>query len=251
MRDLNLALWGPSAAGKTALLAQLFDRPHGDWDIFPTPECLPFIERMQPIVQSNNLFPPATTVGDHERIVYLFRHKKTRATATLHVEDRAGKESEEMNEESQRRLSSADGLVLLFDPLRDRQKLRSEVQVTLQRLHVISGRGAEKDPRPIAVCLSKADLMIHGPDDLRRAHEDPEGFVRDRMEPGLAEWIERFCSNFRLFPVSAAGVRVRRGVVEPVVFYDELLRFRIGQGGTPVNLVEPFLWVFQEVEKAS
>jgi Double-GTPase 2 len=251
MKNVNLALWGPSAAGKTALLAQLFDRPHVDWDVFPTPESLPFIERMQPILQSNNLFPPATMVANHERIVYLFRHRQTGATATLHVEDRAGTEFEEMNVESQQHLSSADGLVLLFDPQRDRQKLSSEVQLTLRRLHVISGRGAEKDPRPIAVCLSKADLAIHGPDDLRRVHEDPEGFVRDRMVAGLEEWIDRFCLKFRLFPVSAAGVRVRRGVVEPVVFYDELLRFRIGQGGAPVNLLEPFLWVFQEVERAS
>ena len=250
MKDLILALWGPSAAGKTALLAQLFDRPHQDWDIFPTKESLSFIERMQPIVQANNLFPPATT-GDHERIVYLLRHKKSGATATLHVEDRAGREYEAMNEESQCRLSSADGLVLLFDPIRDRQKLANEIRITLQRLHVISQRGTEKDPRPIAVCLSKADLAIRDSDDLRRVHEDPEGFVRERMASGLADWIGRYCSNFRLFPISAAGVRVRRGVVEPVVFYDELLRFRISRGGTPVNLVEPFLWVFHEVEKAS
>lgn len=248
MRELNLALWGPSASGKTALLAQLFDRPHAEWDIFPTPEALPFIERMQPIVQSNNMFPPATTVGEQERIVYLFRHQQTRATARLHVEDRAGVESEQMNEESQLRLSSADGLVLLFDPQRDREKLLAEVRVTLQRLHVFSRRGAEKDHRPIAVCLSKADLEIRNLDDLMQAHQDPEGFVRDRMAPGLAYAIERLCSNFRLFPVSAAGVRVRRGVVEPVVFYDELLRFRIGQGGTPINLVEPFLWVYGEIQ---
>jgi hypothetical protein len=251
MKDVNLALWGPSAAGKTVLLAQLFDRPHRDWEIFPTRESLPFIERMQPVLQSNNLFPPATTEGTKERIVYLFRHKTSGARATLNVEDRAGVESEAMNEESQRRLSAADGLVLLFDPLRDPARLRNEVRTTLQRLHVISGRGTEKDPRPIAVCLSKADVAVRTAEDLRRVHDDPQGFVRERMAPGLAESIALLCSNFRLFPVSAAGVRLRRGMVEPVVFYDELLRFRIRQGAVPINLVEPFLWIFEELETTS
>jgi hypothetical protein len=248
MKDVNLALWGPSAAGKTALLAQLFDRNHGDWEVFPTPQSLPFIERMQPVLQSDNLFPPATMVGSEERIVYLFRNEKAGVTGTLNVEDRAGRESEEMNEESQRRLSSADGLVLLFDPVRDRRTLWSEVRTALLRLHVMSGRGAEKDARPIAVCLSKADLAVQSPEDLQRIHDAPEDFVRERIAPGLAEWVHRFCSNFRLFPVSAAGVRVRHGVVEPVVFYDEQLRFRIGQGGEPINLIEPFLWIFEQVE---
>lgn len=250
MNDLHVALWGPSAAGKTALLAQLFDRPHRDWEIFPTPESLPFIKRMQPVLQSNNLFPPATSVGRPERIVYQFRHKETRDTAILEVEDRAGKDYEDGTEDSQRRLSEADGLVLLFDPLRDREKLAQEVRDTFQSLHVMNGRGAEKDPRPIAVCLSKADLFIETPADLKRAHDDPEGFVRDRMARGLDETIGRYCERFRLFPVSAAGVRLRHGAVLPAVFYDERLRLRIGQGGSPINLLEPFLWVFEEAEKA-
>lgn len=248
MRDLNLALWGPSAAGKTALLAQLFDRDHGDWEIYPTQDSLSFIERMQPVLQTNNLFPPATMVGDRERIVYLFRNGKTGAAGTLHVEDRAGKDFEDMVEEGQQRLRSADGLVLLFDPTRDPRKLAGEVRTTLQRLHVISERGTEKDPRPIAICLSKADLMIRTPDDLRHVREAPDLFVRERMAPSLSDSIDRFCSNFKLFPVSAAGVRVRRGVVEPVVFYDEQLRFRIGHGGEPINLIEPFLWIFEQLE---
>jgi len=248
MRDLNLALWGPSAAGKTALLAQLYDRNHGDWAIYPTAASLPFIERMQPVLQASNLFPMATSVDKPEQIVYLFRNLKTGAAGTLHVEDRAGKDFEEMNEESQQRLRSAEGLVLLFDPTRDSQKLAGEVRATFQRLQVISGRGAERDPRPVAVCLSKADLMIQSLGDLRRVQEDPDAFVRERMAPGLADWIERFCSNFKLFPVSAAGVRVRRGVVQPVVFYDERLQFRIGHGGEPINLIEPFLWIFDQLE---
>jgi len=250
MKDLNLALWGPSAAGKTALLAQLYIRSQalrGDWEIYPTPESLPFIERMRPLLLSGNLFPPATPVGTPERIVYRFRHRPTGAVASLHVEDRAGKESEELDDAGRERLAAADGLVLLFDPIPNEAELREQVIRTLERLHV-AGNPGDKDPRPIAICLSKADSAVHTLDDARRVHESPDDFVRERMAPQLAGWIELFCANFRLFPVSAAGVRVRRGVVEPVVFYDEQLRFRIGQDGEPINLLEPFLWIFEQVE---
>jgi GTPase SAR1 family protein len=252
MREIHLALWGPSASGKTVLLAQLYNSKSGTggWDIYPTQESLPFVEQMQARLQSENRFPPFTTVGHADNLLYEFVNRETGAHGSLQVEDRAGRESEELNAESQQRLNAADGLVLLFDPTRDPQVLRLEVQRTLQRLHVAGKRKTEKDPRPIAVCLSKADLLIRTAEDARRATEEPDAFVRERMVADLGGWIDHFCSNYRLFPVSAAGIRVRRGVVEPVVFFDEQLQPRIRPDGQPINLAEPFLWVFEQVEKA-
>ncbi|HEX4960917.1 MAG TPA: hypothetical protein VF173_08770 [Thermoanaerobaculia bacterium] len=251
MKELNLALWGPSAAGKTALLAQLFLLPGAaeeGWEVFPTEASLPFIEQMQVRLQTENLFPKANVVKTVNKLLYHFVNRSAGTRAALQVEDRAGQESEEMNEEWQRLLNAADGLVLLFDPVRDRVKLRDEVLRTLRRLHVAGRREGEKDSRPVAVCLSKADLLIRSPEDALRARREPDAFVRERMVPELAGWIDRFCANYRLFPVSAAGIRVRRGVVEPVVFYDEGLQLRIGQGGEPFNLLEPFLWIFSQLE---
>ncbi|HEV7506935.1 MAG TPA: hypothetical protein VGS07_18740 [Thermoanaerobaculia bacterium] len=250
MKELNLALWGPSAAGKTALLAQLFLLPDAgrDWEIFPTKSSLPFIEQMQSRLQAENLFPKANVVGAVEKLLYHFVNRTAGTRALLQVEDRAGKDSEEMNEEWQQLLNAADGVVLLFDPMRERATLRDEVIRTLRRLHVASQREGEKDPRPIAVCLSKADLLIRRPEDSLRARREPDAFVRERMVPELAGWIDQYCAKYRLFPVSAAGIRVRRGVVEPVVFYDEGLQLRIGQGGEPFNLLEPFLWIFNQLE---
>jgi len=254
MRELDLALWGPSAAGKTALLAQLFLLPSSageGWEVFPTEASLPFVEQMQARLQTENLFPEANTVGAVDKLLYHFINRAAGIRASLHVEDRAGKESEEMNEEGQRRLNAAHGLMLLFDPMRERERLRDEVIRALQRLYVTRQHGADldpRDPRPIAVCLSKADLLIRTPEDALRARREPDAFVRERMVPELGGWIDRFCANYRLFPVSAAGIRVRRGVVEPVVFYDEGLRLRIGLGGEPFNLIEPFLWIFRQLE---
>ncbi len=254
MRDVKLALWGPSAAGKTALLAQLYiqsRRLPGDWEIFPTQKSKPFTDRMRPIILRDSLFPAATPVGSEEQIIYLLRHRTNGSQASLYVEDRAGKDSESLDDAGRERLASADGLLLLFDPARDGTELQEQVLLTLEGLFIGGHKGGGKDQRPIAVCMSKADLLIRKPDDVRSARLEPDTFVRERMVPDLADWIGLFCANYRLFPVSAAGIRVRRGAVEPAVFYDEGLQLRISKEGQPVNLIEPFLWIFGQLEGES
>jgi hypothetical protein len=112
---------------------------------------------------------------------------------------------------------------------------------------VASGRIGRKDERPIAVCLSKADTLIRTPADFRRAIEWPDDFVREHLDPGLVRPLERLCANYRLFPISAAGVRLRYGAIEPVVFLDENLEPRICPGGRPFNLMAPFTWLLQQL----
>jgi len=40
-------------------------------------------------------------------------------------------------------------------------------------------------------------------------------------------------------------------VVEPVLFYDERCKARIGAGGEPINLIEPFAWIFKRLSEAA
>ncbi len=258
---VQLALWGPSAAGKTVLLAQLYlyiekagsaedapaDRKVAAWKILPTRKSRKFIDKMRDQMYRKNLFPPPTAVGGSERIVYNFRNVETGVKAALAVEDRAGVDFESLQKDAQERLRQAEGLVLLFDPTRDRTQLEIEVARTLEEVHVESDRDGDLDDRPIAVCISKADVLIHSPSDLDRARSDPDGFVRERVDPILVDVLERFCSNYQLFPVSAAGVRVRHGVVEPTVFFDESLTPRIGRTGRPFNLMAPFAWALDQI----
>jgi GTPase SAR1 family protein len=257
-RPVQLTLWGPSSAGKTVLLAKLYLETENreDWDIFPTQKSVDFIQTMRERMRTSNLFPPATTVGHVEGIEYLFRHRQTGLEASLQLEDRAGRESEDLQDESdtaggkvslKQRLGSAQGLVLLFDPISDETLLESRVWRTLELLHVASGRGVQKDERPIAVCLSKADVLIETAADFRRALETPDEFVRERVPAVLLHALDRFCTHYRLFPVSAAGVRLRHGVVEPVVFLDEDLKPRVCPGGQAFNLMAPFAWLLQEL----
>ena len=249
--QIQLAMWGPSSAGKTALLAKLYlEEQETGWEIFPTERSLPFIESMRSYMRTNNSFPPATTTAVAQ-IEYLFRHQVTTAEASLRLEDRAGSESETLSDDIRRQLGEAHGLVLLFDPMAEAGTLESLVWRTLEHVHVASGRGVHKDDRPIAVCVSKADVLIETIDDFRSAQNDPDGFVRRHDRMGLVRALDRFCSNYRLFPVSAAGVRVRHGVVEPVVFYDETLRPRLCPGGRPLNVMAPFAWLLDQATSRS
>jgi hypothetical protein len=245
---IELAMWGPSSSGKTALLAKLYiDCDAGDWEIFPTQSSLKFIQDMREHMRTRNAFPPATAAGLVEKIEYLFRHRRTGAAASLRMEDRAGAYSENLSDELKASLGRAAGLVLLFDPLSEGATLESQVWRTLEQVHIASRRGVRKDDRPIAVCVSKADVLIESPEDLRRAQEDPQGFVREHDRMGLRRALDRFCSNYRLFPVSAAGVRLHRGLVDFRVFYDEKLAPRICAGSQPLNLMQPFSWLLDQV----
>jgi hypothetical protein len=258
-RPVRLALWGPSAAGKTALLAKLFlDANDEHWDVFPTEQSLEFIKNMRWRMKASNQFPTATRAGEPQSIEYLFRHRGNGAVASLQLEDRAGLESENLDDEERggsvslkERLGTADGLVVLFDPMSDQTVLESRVSHSLDVLHVASGRGTIKDPRPIAVCVSKADLLIEQPEDLHRAINYPDEFVRERVSPVLVNVLNRYCTNYRLFPMSVAGVRLRLGIIEPVVFVDETLAPRICPGGMPFNLMQPFAWLLNQLTGAS
>lgn len=261
-KRVQLTLWGPSAAGKTVLIAKLYleadqdiARNDAQWQVFPTRTSHKFVEGMRGFIDTNS-FPPATAKGTTEQIEYVFKHPNG-ATSSLHLEDRAGVESIDLNDSDptgkvslRERLGSADGLVLLFDLTSSLLEPRV-VWRAVELVYLASTRVAEKDERPIAVCISKADIFIESPADFRRALDSPDEFVRERVPPNLLRALERYCANYRLFPVSAAGVRLQHGVIEPAVFFDEALEPRLCPGGRPFNLMAPFTWLLNELTNAT
>jgi hypothetical protein len=260
IKPIEIALWGPTAAGKTAFVAKLYlDSQDDQWEVFSTGKSLTFVQDMRERIRKDNLFPKATAVGHMWDIEYIFTHRKTRVRWSMQLEDRAGYHSQELEEAARedekagvvslkRRLQSADGLVLVFDPLANEVALENSVANTLELLNVASGRVGLKEERPIAVCFSKADVLIRTPQDLRRAVDQPDEFVRERMPAALVRPLDRLCSNYRLFPVSAAGVRTRYGIIEPAVFVDEACEPRISPGGAAFNLMAPFTWILGELD---
>ena len=247
-----MAVWGPSAAGKTAYLAQLFIEGGGDgWSILPTEDCQDFIETMRERILQENHFPEATSYAHSEKVVYRFHEAARDFEAWVHLEDRAGVHSEDLDEAGRQRLSAAEALLLLFDPSRDKSRLEGEVRKSLDRLHVTRGKEAV-DPRPIAICLSKADLRIRSAEDWRQAREEPEAFVKGQLSKDLLEVVRRRCSNVRYFPVSAVSLKSRWGAVEPLAFFDESLQPRLVRatdGTSTLNLLDPFVWLFSELRR--
>src|SRR4051812_3900685 len=133
--ELEIGLWGPSAAGKTALLAQLYlssvrkalrSGEWGEWEIFPSAESIPFIEQMRGRLEAENLFPAASPVGRIDRLAYRFANRSSGTAVSVFIEDRAGVESETLDAVGRERLNRADGLLLLFDPTRNAGRLEAE-----------------------------------------------------------------------------------------------------------------------------
>jgi hypothetical protein len=245
---IRLALWGPSAAGKTVLLAQLFlasDADPQDWQVWPTEEIVSFSRSMRARIDVSNSFPPPTNAdADAERLSYRFRNQERGLEAVLALEDRAGAHWEELRDKPLENLAEADGLLFLIDPFRDRAHLDAEIQNTIVRLAV--RRNGRPDRRPVAVCLSKADVLIESAEDLRLAREEPDRFVRRFIGPELLASLDKYYETWRLFPLSAIGARMRWGTVEPTVFYDEQLEPRIQPGGRPIHLLAPFSWLLDQ-----
>jgi hypothetical protein len=248
---ISLALWGPTSAGKTVLLAQLFLQQlrtgltDGEWGLYPTQGSIGFIQAMQDRIRTENLFPIPTGVGQTEKIEYSFQGRGV--TASLEVEDRSGKDFEELRDDTRERLAAARGLLLFFDPQSETVKLETSLSNTLAQIYLDRPETIGRDPRPVAVCLSKADLLVESAADLARAIEAPDDFVRSYIERNLLGSLDHYCANYRLFPVSAAGVRLRYGTLEPVVFYDEDLGPRLSPGGEPFNLMRPFTWLLDQI----
>lgn len=255
---VQLTLWGPTQAGKTAFLAKLYLEAdcEAEWEVYPTPNSYAFFNMMRARMETMQRFPVATAVGQLEEIDYILQHSGG-TTFALHLEDRAGEESTKLPDVMpgkitlKERLGSAQGLILLFDATMDRGELSETVWNTLEQVYFTRGQIGGKDRRPIAVCLSKADIFIRSPADYSRALSDPDRFARDRVPDKVLEALQRRCAKYKLFPISAAGVRAQYGVIEPAVFLDEKLESRMCPGASPLNLMAPFSWLLREVTNVS
>ncbi len=249
----RLTLWGPSGSGKTVFLGQLYwqlsQSDDADWDIYPGERGLDYFEMLRERMYSANAFPPGTQAGTTLDIVCHLRHRRTQELVTLSLEDRAGEDYEGLHQEVLDRLLKAHGIILLLDPQRRDDRVFGEISHTFDRILVASGaasgRVAQKDPRPVAVCVTKADELIETPEDYRLAIAEPEAFAQQHVDRRLLGYLESRFARFALFPVSAAGVRMQHGAIEPVVFYDESLRPRINSG-RPFNLLAPVDWLIRQ-----
>lgn len=251
---VQVALWGPPSAGKTMYLAQLFlraDQTKSRFTVYPTPEVQTLIETNRARIDNENRFLPATQPGTGPRVLYRFRTEGGREVR-LAIDDRAGGEWMRFEGDIQKIYLDAQGLMLLFDSQVKPKDLETDLLQTVVRMHVAGG--SRDDPRPVALCLSKADMLIRTPADKTRALTDPDGFMRawlDRtLSRGFLQGIRKYFPNIKMFPISSIGVRFKYGQRRPVVFFDERCQPRLWHGRElePLNLMAPLEWLFDELE---
>jgi hypothetical protein len=246
-----ITLWGPSSAGKTALLSYLYLRSNAverDWQVFPTDASIEQVLQQSRRILRENEFPLGTKKDSNEEreISYNFHNKSTGEVFLLETKDRAGIRAETMDTEILDSLNSSQGIVLFLDYGRGHRE--TEVIDALTQMYVRrSAKSVEKDGRPLAVCLSKVDQLINRPEDLKRLFEKPEQFVRDHLSEELLRWIDQYHTQVKFFPVSSVGIRLSFGSIQKSVFFDERLMLRVTSRGTPINIVEPFIWIFEQV----
>jgi len=113
------------------------------------------------------------------------------------------------------------------------------------------GRGSN----PLAVCMTKCDEKLTEPEQVIKAKVDPEGLIREILQPGRFDTILKlyrsYFDNVKFFPVSSLGLRMVYGAVAPVIFYDENGELAVVSGSREerdswqINLTEPFVWIFE------
>ncbi len=249
-----ITLWGPSSSGKTALLSYLYLKSQAvksGWHIFPTSSSLAEVIRQSNQIRKANEFPIGTLTTNEREISYDFKDLETGLVSQLETKDRAGLRSEAMDEEILSGLAASDGIVLFLDYGRGHRE--TEVVDALSQMYVQyskkMGTTAQKDTRPLAVCLSKVDQLIRTPEDLKQLQDNMEQFVRDKLSTELLGWIDQYHEKVKFFPVSSVGLRLSYGCIWKSVFYDERLVLRVTDQGTPINIVEPFAWIFKALHE--
>ena len=274
--SFELALWGLSQAGKTAFLAQLFHQPMNEkWQVWPRATSRKFFTDTQADTFANKFSPP-TPLNEPAQVVCTLQRRSDGLTVALQVEDRSGKhweweaaldqsgadtgnpvsdgtavgnEEETGSRDPSEVLRKAAGLIVMLHPTPNPKALERQVTRTLFELFI--ARDHQRDPRPVAICLSKADSLVRTPQELREAIEEPERFVLRRFPADLETWVRKYCTDPKFFPVSAVGVKLRYGVVEPMIMRDVTLTMRKGVGGKPINLMAPFDWIITRLQAQS
>jgi hypothetical protein len=249
----ELRIWGSSSSGKTAYLARLFTkfRSGGDpsWSVrLPPGADRAWFELRVDNFQTQNEFPEPTARGTSDQLVCRLVNQREGREATIAIEDRPGGELEAFEEATALALANADGLLLLLDPRRDPARQNAEVQRAFIRMQQ-QRNDPLKDDRPVAVCISKCDQLIHDMDDYHHALQQPEALLLEHIGGKIKEALDHYFSNYRVFALSAAGLRIVHGTVQPSVFYDETLKLRVNADAQPMNLLEPLLWLLDELQE--
>lgn len=251
---INVAVWGMPQSGKTMALARLATAladSGSAWWFQPSMALEPWIDLNWARIEDQNLFPNPTTAD--EPLELCFVHGPTGREARVFVHDHPGSAFVNIAAETVEQIAATDAVVLILDPEMNPHHLARYLNQTMRRVHSASASTTVGlDARPFAVCLSQIDRLATEIDQVRRLRDKDAGgeFVEDWVRTHLRDThvrLSRLLSNKRYFPLSAAGIRINHGVVEPTVFHDEHLRPRVRFGSESLSLLRPLEWIFDQV----
>jgi hypothetical protein len=311
-KQIRLAMWGAAGGGKTTFLAALrvatlqASGAHANWQMYGlTKQDNKILSEQWEEFVAQGHFPAATLTGaDHgwhlngelipnsRGLRRLFAGRSRHVDLALVLHDipggafvPGGAESEEMTEY----LSRADGLIYIYDPVRDLStsdpadhnlKYFQGVIAELQRIANAKDRSGLIDgrlPQSVAVCVTKFDdpavfnlAMEYGwvnPDQdgvrmPRIADDDAKPFfdwLCGQMPNNNADLLRRFIdTNFtaervRYFATSAIGFYVGESRVFDEGDPNNLVLIEdvptIRGPIRPINVLEPLLWLERSTRK--
>jgi succinate dehydrogenase/fumarate reductase flavoprotein subunit len=102
------------------------------------------------------------------------------------------------------RMISASGVVWLFDA----SVSKVDVETVLRSLSILTGRTEGRVQTPIALCLSKIDLL--GPERMQKAIADPRAALAEHLGEDAFDLFRRVFANREHFAISSAGTTTRQ-----------------------------------------
>ncbi|TYB61748.1 hypothetical protein FXF51_27090 [Nonomuraea sp. PA05] len=169
--DLHIGLWGAASSGKTTFVNALAHTDgtlgYGDWRVSGLDDAAKnfLIEGKRRLINEGR-FPEATQAENELRFSFDGQRPEGGRTGfVLRVQDRPGgvfKDGNVYLEKVARQLTMCDGLVLLFDPIREERDCDSADHL-FDLLHHIAtllaeeGRSSAFLPFEVAVCVTKWD----------------------------------------------------------------------------------------------
>ncbi len=254
---VKMGVWGPPSSGKTTYMIMLqFADDKGEWKIRPIGE-----ETQQIYLDGTDLmrdkkkFVTATPLEtkyltfDFEGPTKGITQKKRNFRVVIPeapgefyaYPDKAPELVGEMNR--------YQGIVWLIDPdfiknppQEEHRSYRRMIQEWLFKLYTKQGNTGNLQQH-MAFCLTKMDLPEH------YSHiNDPKNYCLDLLGEDVQTFLEDFCdlNKIGFFATSSIGVNEKK---QTVIDLSDPDRRTLRQTAHPINLFQPFLWLFNQLEK--
>jgi GTPase SAR1 family protein len=266
MREPLIGIWGPTRAGKTTLLARIYQEMLASkWNMEPfnnDPRTIDYINLvLKPL--SNGFVPQSTPVGDLYDFLFAYngpgkrfrhRNKKYRLgladAAGVFLEDNSSTIPRAWKEDYFEYLSICDGLLLIIDPeyiVRQQALGLSsyfEMVESLFTALVSSHNGMVKPV--ISLCVSKMDLEPH------HSHVTKiEDYLKQIIGAKTYKIFTQYCfaDRFKVFPTSAVGRYRTPGGLERPNLIQTPSGDRIPNLETSgYNASRALLWLFYKID---